>query len=127
MKRFILGFFNSDKIDLYTTRNVFMSMYRGAKFYLLKDAKNVKFDEKDIEKWKKWQGRYENDYTEYEFYVDNDGPGVISKKQKNKLIYMGDDKFFRNNMSSIRFEGMNLIVEYITGEVFTLKNTEIKK
>ena len=61
------------------------------------------------------------------FMLINDGPGVISKKQKNKLIYMGDDKFFRNNMSSIRFEGMNLIVEYITGEVFTLKNTEIKK
>ena len=96
-------------------KNFLFILKTNLKFYIKPKENKIK-KIKDI---KKYLGRYENDYTFYEVFTNDNKLYLFSRKQINRLLYLGKNKFYRNAFSYIVIKIVNYI--FIIIIIFIMK------
>ena len=97
-------------------KNFLIVLTTKFKFYMRPSIAEIK----QIKDFSKYIGKYKNDYTFYEITEKNNKLYLYSRKQTNELIYLGRNKFYRNNFSYIKIAGNKLSVVYYFGNKFDL-------
>lgn len=111
----IKSIYHMDEISKYILYNLHCKYN-----YYFKPKKNMifKFNDDNI------LGTYQNEFTYYIIYKDNGKLYIKSRKQNNEIIYLGDNRFYRNFFSYIIYKINRIDIIYMNKEKFTLYKTK---